>query len=65
MVALGDWLGCYKVDNRVDILHSMGSGNGLVWIQRIMAIVVMGLGLVQRFLLCDLGTGFHMNNKIQ
>ena len=24
-----------------------------------MAIVAMGLGLFQRFLLCDLGTGLH------
>ena len=30
MVALGDWLACYKVDDRVGILHNMGSGNWLV-----------------------------------
>ena len=27
MVALGDWLGYYGVDNRVGILLNMGSGN--------------------------------------
>ena len=26
-VALGDWLGCYKVCNRMGILPNMGSGN--------------------------------------
>ena len=29
-VALGDWLGCYKVCNRMGILPNMGSGNWLV-----------------------------------
>ena len=51
-VALGDWLGCYKMDNRVGILPNMGSGN---W--RVMATVSMGLGKFQRFLSCDLGIG--------
>ena len=26
MVALGGWLGCYKVDSRLGILPNMGSG---------------------------------------
>ena len=30
MVALDDWLGCYKVYSRVGILHNLGSGNWLV-----------------------------------
>ena len=30
MVALGGWLGCCRVDNRVDILPTMGPGNWLV-----------------------------------
>ena len=30
MVALGDWLGCYKVCNWISILPNMGSGNWLV-----------------------------------
>ena len=55
VVALGDLLGCY----RVGILPDMGSGNWLVWIQRLMATVAMGFGQFQRFLSCDLGTGLH------
>ena len=55
MAALGDWLGCY----RVGILADMGSGNCLVWIQRLMATVAMGLGQFQRFLSCDPDTGLH------
>ena len=27
MVALGDWLGCYRVYNRVGLLPNVGSGN--------------------------------------
>ena len=54
-MALGDWLGCY----RVGILADMGSGNCLVWIQRLMATVAMGLGQFQRFLSCDPDTGLH------
>ena len=30
MVALGDWLGCYRVDSWVGILHNIGSRNWLV-----------------------------------
>ena len=55
MVALGDWLGYYRMGNRVDILPNMRSGN---W--RVVATVAMGLGHVQRFLSCELGMGFHI-----
>ena len=55
MVALSDWLGCYRIGNRVGILPNMGSGN---W--RVVATVAMGLGQFQRFLSCELGTGFHI-----
>ena len=55
MVALRDWLGCY----RVGILPNMGSRNWLVQIQRPMATVAMGLGQFQRLLSCDVGAGFH------
>ena len=37
----------------------MGLGNRLVYIQRLMATVAMGLGQFHRFLSCDLGTGPH------
>ena len=30
MVALGDWLECYRMDRRVDILYNVGPGNWLV-----------------------------------
>ena len=59
MVALGDWLGYYRMGNRVDILPNMGSGNWSVYIQRLMATIAMGLGQFQRFLSCDLDTGLH------
>ena len=45
--------------NRVGILTNMGLGNRLVYIQRLMATVAMGLGQFHRFLSCDLGTGPH------
>ena len=41
----------------MSISPDTGSGNWLVWIQRLMATVAMGLGQFQRFLSCDLGTG--------
>ena len=55
MVALSDWLGCYRIGNRVGILPNMGSGN---W--RVVATVAMGLGQFQRFLSWELGAGFHI-----
>ena len=45
--------------NRVGILPSMGSGNWLVLLQRLMAMVAMGLGQFQRFLSCDLCIGLQ------
>ena len=59
-VALGEWLGCYRVSTRVGILPSMGSGDWPVWIRRLMATVAMGLGQFQRFSPRDLGTGLHI-----
>ena len=59
MVALGDWLGCSRVDSRMGILHNKKSGNWPVLIQKLMATVAMGLGQVQRFLSCELCTGLH------
>ena len=55
----GDWLGCYRVDSSVGILHNMGSGNWLVLIWRLMGTIALGLGQFQRFLSCDLGAAFH------
>ena len=58
-VALGQWLGLYRVGTRVGILPSMGSGDWPVWIRRLMATVATGLGQFWRFLSFDLGTGHH------
>lgn len=46
-VALGGWLGCCRVGNRVDILPHMEFGNWLVSIQRLNATVATGLGQLQ------------------
>ena len=62
MVALGDWLGCSRVDSRMSILHNTKSGNWPVLIQKLMATVAMGLGQVQRFLSCELCTGLHTSD---
>ena len=62
MVALGDWLGCSRVDSRMGILHNTKSGNWPVLIQKLMATVAMGLGQVQRFLSCELCTGLHTSD---
>ena len=59
MVALGDCLGCYRVDSRVGILYNMKSGNWPVLIQKLMATVAIGLGQVQRILSCALCKGLH------
>ena len=57
MTALGDWLRCYRMDNRVDIYLIMGPGNWPIYIRGLTSTIAMGLDLFQRFLSCDLGIG--------
>ena len=50
MVALGGWLACCRVGNRMGILPNMGQGTGRFrsggsWLQ----LIAMGLGQFQRF----------------
>ena len=56
-VALGDWLGRYRVGDRVGILSNMGPGNWPIYIRGLTSTIAMGLDLFQRFLSCDLGIG--------
>lgn len=46
MVALGDWLACYRVDDRVGIYIIWDQGTGWFRSQRHMATVAMLWGLV-------------------
>lgn len=42
-LALGDWLGCYRVITGVAILPNLGSGSLLVMIRGLLAMVTKGL----------------------
>ena len=48
-----------RVDSRAGVLPPVGSGT---W--RLVAMVAMGLGQLQRFLSCDLGTGVVKEDRL-
>ena len=65
-MAIGGWLGCYRVGNRVGVLPNMGSGNWTILIRRLMATVAMrclSCDPGTRLHICDLGTGLHRKRK--